>query len=63
MFQIIENEFVDMRRQYTTTADDLHELLVVTRLICMSEGKNRIDNESWTKACHLEQERKARITK
>lgn len=57
---IIENHFVEMRKN-GGTADDLHNLLVLTRLICLSHGKRFLDKESWDIACHLEQKRKERI--
>lgn len=50
-----------MRQNNKTTADDLHQLLVLTRLICLSEGKSLLDDACWKKACDLEAERKSRI--
>lgn len=50
-----------MRQNSKITADDLHQLLVLTRLICLSEGKSLLDEECWKKARDLEFERKSRL--
>lgn len=60
-FQKIQEEFVSMRQKSKVNADDLHQLLVLTRLICLSEGRSLLDDECWRRACDLETERKARI--
>ncbi|XP_060535093.1 mini-chromosome maintenance complex-binding protein [Cylas formicarius] len=61
--ELIQEEFVQMRQEGAVTADDLHHLLVLARLICLSEGKNTLDNECWKKACQLEKLRKSRLKK
>lgn len=50
-----------MRKNNKATVDDLHQLLVLTRLICLSEGRSVMDDECWRKACDMEAERKLRI--
>ncbi|XP_018566587.1 mini-chromosome maintenance complex-binding protein [Anoplophora glabripennis] len=61
--ELVQNEFVNMRQRGGATADDLHSLLVLARLLCISEGKSKLDEECWKKACKLEEQRKARITR
>lgn len=61
MLQKIQEEFVSMRQSGKVGANDLHQLLVLARLICLSEGKNVLDNECWRRACDLETQRKLRI--
>lgn len=58
---MIQNEFVKMRQSGKVTGDDLHQLLVITRLVCLSEGKNTVDSSCWNKSCELEAERKTRL--
>lgn len=60
---LVQQEFVNMRQnENSVTADDLHNLLVLARLVCISEGKNTLDDSCWKKACEMEQERKIRFT-
>lgn len=61
--ELVQNEFVKMRQKGTVTADDLHNLLILARLLCISEGKITLDEECWKKACKLEEDRKSRITR
>lgn len=61
--ELVQDEFVKMRQKSAITADDLHNLLVLARLLCISEGKSTLDEECWKKACKLEEERKARIAR
>ncbi|XP_030765573.1 mini-chromosome maintenance complex-binding protein [Sitophilus oryzae] len=60
---LVQQEFVNMRQNGNVTAQDLHGLLVLCRLICISEGKQTLDPECWKRACEMEKERKARIPK
>ncbi|KAJ8925194.1 hypothetical protein NQ315_001380 [Exocentrus adspersus] len=60
---LVENEFVNMRQRGDVTVGDLHSLLVLARLLCISEGKTTLDEENWKKACKLEEDRKARVTR
>lgn len=59
--QKIQNEFVLMRQRENVTGDDLHQLLVCTRLASLTEGKNTVDDDCWKKACDLEAQRKTRL--
>ena len=61
--ELVQSEFVNMRQRGAVSADDLHSLLVLARLVCISQGKTTLDEECWKKACCLEKERKARFTK
>ncbi|GJQ77155.1 hypothetical protein Trydic_g14833 [Trypoxylus dichotomus] len=54
MLEIVQNDFVHLRQTQQINADDLHQLLVLARLICLSEGKSTLDQECWRTACHLE---------
>ncbi|CAH1170646.1 unnamed protein product [Phaedon cochleariae] len=61
--ELVTNEFVNMRQQGAVSADDLHSMLVLSRLVAISQGKPNLDEESWTKACRLEHQRKDRLNK
>ncbi|KAJ3663854.1 hypothetical protein Zmor_008075 [Zophobas morio] len=61
--ELVQNEFVNMRQKGGVSADDLHNLLVLARLVCISEGKHSLDEECWKKACALEETRKNRLKK
>lgn len=60
---MVQNDFVQMRQDSTVKIDDLHQLLVLARLVCLSEGKNTLDQVCWKTACRLEAERKKRLLK
>ncbi|XP_057662736.1 mini-chromosome maintenance complex-binding protein [Diorhabda carinulata] len=60
--EFIQNEFVKMRQiRSNVTADDLHSMLIISRLVSISEGKGCFDKESWEKAFKMEEERNIRI--
>ncbi|XP_062557776.1 mini-chromosome maintenance complex-binding protein [Armigeres subalbatus] len=59
--EIIQNDFVQMRKENDASADDLHSLLVLARLLGLSRGKSTMDQECWEYAKQLEQERKNRL--
>lgn len=59
---LVQKEFVNMRQKGNVTADDLHSLLVLARLVTISQGKTIMDADSWKKACSLEKQRKSRIS-
>lgn len=59
--EVVQNEFVNMRANQNATAEDLHSLLVLSRFICLADGKSVLDESCWRRACQLEQERKARL--
>lgn len=59
--ELVQNEFVKMRQNEKITGDDLHQLLVLARLLCLSLGKSSLDQECWYKACEMENKRKERL--
>ncbi|XP_044762379.1 mini-chromosome maintenance complex-binding protein [Coccinella septempunctata] len=61
MHTFIQEKFVEMR-QKGETAEDLHNILVLNRLICLSYGKNAMNADIWERACKLEEKRKQRIS-
>ncbi|CAL1578388.1 unnamed protein product [Knipowitschia caucasica] len=62
MTKWVEDDFVDMRKDdpQSISAEDLHRLLVVARLLAVSEGESALSRESWSKAKHLEALRRSR---
>lgn len=58
-----QEDFVEMRQAggQTVSADDLHLLLVLARLISLSHGEKVVSLSSWDKAKKMERERKSRI--
>ncbi|KAF7273594.1 hypothetical protein GWI33_013702 [Rhynchophorus ferrugineus] len=61
--ELVEQEFVAMRQNGNVTAQDLHSLLVLCRLVCLSEGKDTLDSMCWRKACEMESKRRERVSK
>lgn len=59
---MIENDFVEMRREHGATADELHSLIVLSRLIALCRGKTSMSGDLWQHAKSLEIERKKRIS-
>uniref|UniRef100_A0A8D8C789 Mini-chromosome maintenance complex-binding protein n=2 Tax=Culex pipiens TaxID=7175 RepID=A0A8D8C789_CULPI len=59
--EIIQNDFLRMRKEVDASAEDLHSLLVLARLAGLSRGKISLDSECWEHAKELEQERKRRV--
>lgn len=62
MTKSVEDDFVDMRKDdpQSVSAEDLHRLLVVARLLCLSVGETALSRDSWFKAKLLETERRSR---
>lgn len=62
MTKAVEDDFVDMRKDdpQSVSAEDLHRLLVVARLLCLSVGETALSRDSWFKAKLLETERRSR---
>lgn len=50
-----------MRRDHKATAEDLHTLLVLSRLLGLCSGGRLLCAEMWTKAKELEAERRRRL--
>ncbi|KAH8238961.1 hypothetical protein KR038_010558 [Drosophila bunnanda] len=60
--EMIQQEFVDMRKaNVKSNADDLHGLLVLSRLLGIARGKQALDKEIWQLATELEAKRRQRL--
>ncbi|KAM9726909.1 mini-chromosome maintenance complex-binding protein [Menidia menidia] len=59
----VEEDFVDMRKDdpQSISAEDLHRMLVVARLLSLSLGESSLTREGWLKAKHLEMLRRSRM--
>ncbi|XP_048407430.1 mini-chromosome maintenance complex-binding protein isoform X1 [Stegostoma tigrinum] len=59
----VEEDFVEMRKSdpRSITAEDLHQLLVVARLVSLSAGHVTLSRERWQRAKQLEVLRKSRL--
>ncbi|KAM4635894.1 mini-chromosome maintenance complex-binding protein [Discoglossus pictus] len=59
----VEDDFVDMRKSdpQSISADDLHRLLIVARLLSLSAGQTTLSRERWLRAKQLEIQRKNRL--
>lgn len=58
---MIQNDFVEMRRSFNANADDLHSMMILSRMMGLIQGKTALDKECWSQAKHMEQERRQRI--
>ncbi|KAG7279832.1 hypothetical protein CRUP_013742 [Coryphaenoides rupestris] len=58
----VEDDFVDMRKDdpQSISAEDLHRLLVVARLLCLSLGQTALSRDAWMRAKHIETLRRSR---
>lgn len=62
--KMIERDFVTMRESNSNfQAEDLHSLLVLSRLIGKSRGFTKLDTSCWEMAKQMEVERSARLEK
>lgn len=61
--KMIEADFAKMREEGNLDVEALHSLMVVSRLIGISEGKVKLDETAWNTAKGLEVERLSRIDK
>lgn len=60
--EMIQNAFVEMRRtNEKMTAEDLHSLLVLSRLIGLARGESTMSKKLWDHTIALETERKERV--
>lgn len=57
----IQTDFLEMRRAFNATADDLHIMLVLSRLLGIIQGNQMLDAKSWDQAKAMENERRDRI--
>nr|CAD7594676.1 unnamed protein product [Timema genevievae] len=63
MQKMVQENFVEMRKvDSKMTADDLHMLLVLARLVSLSKGERELSEGSWWQATQMEQKRKQRLT-
>lgn len=61
--EMIQNDFVEMRKNKSIRdAEQLHHLLVLTRLLAVARGKNVLDRDAWELAKHMETIRHQRFT-
>ncbi|KAK0149931.1 Mini-chromosome maintenance complex-binding protein [Merluccius polli] len=58
----VEDDFVDMRKDdpQSISAEDLHRLLVVARLLSLSLGQTALSRDAWMRAKHIETLRRSR---
>lgn len=60
--KMIENDFVEMRRSNKEIGpNELHSLLVLSRLIGLAKGRNIFDQNAWNLAKHMEEIRRNRL--
>lgn len=60
--EMIQTDFVEMRKANCKVgADELHKLLVLSRLLAIASGKSKLDKESWEKAKNMESIRGNRL--
>ncbi|GBP15443.1 Mini-chromosome maintenance complex-binding protein [Eumeta japonica] len=63
--QFVENDFIEMRANSSlenpVTADDLHRLLVLARLVSLSRGFDTLNKECWEISKNMEKERMNRM--
>ncbi|AWP14326.1 Racemase 4 multi-domain protein [Scophthalmus maximus] len=59
----VEDDFVDMRKDdpQSISAEDLHRMLVVARLLSLSLGQTSLSRDSWLRAKHIEALRRSRV--
>lgn len=61
--EMIQTDFVEMRKANSNVGpDDLHRLLVLSRLLAIANGKSKLDKDSWIKAKQMETMRTNRIS-
>lgn len=64
ILETIQSDFVEMRKaERKVGAEDLHALLVLSRLLGLSRGRRTLDGEMWERAKRLEVERLGRLEK
>uniref|UniRef100_A0A6Q2YBZ9 Mini-chromosome maintenance complex-binding protein n=1 Tax=Esox lucius TaxID=8010 RepID=A0A6Q2YBZ9_ESOLU len=58
----VEDDFVDMRKDdpQSVSAEDLHRMLVVARLLSLSLGQTSLSREGWMRAKHIDMLRRTR---
>uniref|UniRef100_A0A7N6AQ28 Mini-chromosome maintenance complex-binding protein n=1 Tax=Anabas testudineus TaxID=64144 RepID=A0A7N6AQ28_ANATE len=63
MTKSVEDDFVDMRKDdpQSISAEDLHRMLIVARLLSLSLGQTSLSRDSWLRAKHIEMLRRSRM--
>ncbi|XP_073337921.1 mini-chromosome maintenance complex-binding protein [Pagrus major] len=63
MTKSVEDDFVDMRKDdpQSVSAEDLHRMLVVARLLSLSLGRTSLTRDSWLRAKHIDMLRRSRM--
>lgn len=59
--KMIQDDFISMRQDFNATAEDLHIMLIISRLLGLLQGKTTLDEESWNRAKSMESERRKRV--
>lgn len=59
--ELVQEEFVRMRQDHNVKVEDLHNLLVLGRLLSLSEGQNSLSRDVLRKALDMEKKRKSRL--
>lgn len=59
--EMIQEDFIEMRRSFNASADDLHMMLILSRMLGIIHGRKTLDAESWNRAKIMEAERRKRI--
>lgn len=59
--EVIQNDLVDMRRNFNLKPDDFHSFLNLSRLVGKSLGKTEANAETWELVKSLEMERRTRV--
>ena len=59
----VQREFVTWRQESggEVKAEDLHQLLVLARLLSLSHGRTELTEQVWSEARSIEQQRRARV--
>lgn len=61
--KMIESDFVKMREGSNFQVEDLHSLLVISRLMGKLRGLTKLDKNCWEIAKQMESERNSRLEK
>ncbi|XP_067000687.2 mini-chromosome maintenance complex-binding protein isoform X3 [Anabrus simplex] len=62
--KVIQDDFVALRQDRQTkktSAEDLHNLIVLARLLSLSKGQTSLTETTWKRALAMEQERRQRL--
>ncbi|XP_031627150.1 mini-chromosome maintenance complex-binding protein [Contarinia nasturtii] len=59
--EMIQEDFIEMRRTFNASADDLHMMMILSRMLGIIQGKKMLDAQSWNQAKTMESERRKRV--